>query len=446
MLLLLALACPTPVLDDSAAVPEGTPTWNQDIAPLVEERCAGCHAPGEIGPFSLTDFASAAPMASAMSAAVDADRMPPWGARATDECTPRYGWKNDLTFSEEEKALLRAWAEAGAPEGDPETAAEIPPTVSLTLEGANQHLEPRVGFAASGNQDQYTCFVMDPELAQEAWITGVQVVAGNRAVVHHALIFADRSGSAAALANADGYYNCPANEGLGGDLIGAWAPGAVPNETPEGVGITVAAGSMIVMQIHYHPLGEVADVDVTGVDIRWQDTKPEHPAVLALVGNANSEGDGLLPGPNDDAGVEFRIPAGATGHTETMEFKIRDAQVKYQVFMAGTHMHYVGTDMAIWVDHKKPEGDETESECLVQTPAWDFDWQRGYDYDTPLETVPQVRTGDTIRMRCTYDNTLANPGVARALSDAGLAEPADVYMGETTLDEMCLGVFGIVYE
>ena len=56
------------------------------------------------------------------------------------------------------------------------------------------------------------------------------------------------------------------------------------------------------------------------------------------------------------------------------------------------------------------------------------------------------RAGDAPRARCTYDNTLANPGVARALSDAGLAEPADVYMGETTLDEMCLGVFGIVYE
>ena len=442
MVMFFVLAC-------ASITPEAgadSPTWNQDIAPLVEARCAGCHAPGEIGPFPLTDYASAAPMASAMAASVESGSMPPWGAEATDECTPRYGWKNDISFTDEEKALLQAWADAGAPEGDPATAAELPPTISLTLEGANQHLEPRAGFVANGGRDQFTCFVMDPELVEERWLTGVQVTAGNKEVVHHALIFADSSGQAAALANADGYYDCAANQGLGGDLIAAWAPGAVPNETPPGVGIAVAAGSDIVMQIHYHSVGDEAEIDVTALDIRWQDTRPDRQAVLALVGNASSRGDGLQPGPNDDRGIEFRIPAGASGHTETMEIALDSPGTRYQLYMAGTHMHYVGTDMAIWVDHANPEGDEPASECLVQTPNWNFDWQRTYAYDTPLETVPQARFGDTLRLRCTYDNTLSNPGVARALSDAGQDEPADVYLGETTLDEMCLGIFGVVVE
>lgn len=443
MVLLLALACPSTL----PSAGNEAPTWNQDIAPLVEARCAGCHAEGEIGPFSLTDYASSAPMAAAMAEAVESGSMPPWGAEATDECTPRYGWKNDLSFSDEEKALLRAWSDAGAPEGDPATAAELPAPISLTLDGANQHLEPRAGFVASGSRDQFTCFVMDPELKAERWITGVQVTAGNKAVVHHALIFADSSGEAAALANADGSYDCPTGVvGLGGELIAAWAPGAVPNETPEGAGIAVAAGTQIVMQIHYHPVGDIADVDVSEVDIRWQDTPPEHRALLALVGNVSHRSDGLQPGPNDDRGVEFRIPAGATGHTETMEVNVDSPEARYRIYAAGTHMHYVGTDMAIWVDHATPEGDEPSSECIVQTPNWNFDWQRTYTYDTPLETAPQARFADTIRLRCTYDNTLSNPGVARALSDAGQAEPADVYLGETTLDEMCLGIFGIVVE
>ena len=58
----------------------------------------------------------------------------------------------------------------------------------------------------------------------------------------------------------------------------------------------------------------------------------------------------------------------------------------------------------------------------------------------------RLRSRLTLRLRCTYDNTLSNPGVARALSDAGQDEPADVYLGETTLDEMCLGIFGVVVE
>jgi hypothetical protein len=446
MLLFFSLACPSPSADESGAAGVETPTWHADVAPVVMQSCAGCHTAGAIGPFPLDSYEAAAPMAAAIAGAVESGSMPPWGAESTDECQPRFAWKDDPSLSDEEKDMLRRWADAGAPEGDPASAAAVPDPISLTLEDANQRLSPEVGFAASGNRDQYTCFVMDPGLSTTRWLTGVQVEAGNEEVVHHALIFADESGDAASRANADGFYACPGNEGLGGQLVGAWAPGAVPTETPEGAGIEVAAGSAIVMQIHYHPRGEVAATDITSVDLRWVDEAPEHPAVLTLVGNADDEASGLLPGPNDDDGVEFRIPAGAKDHTEEMAFPIDSGRRTYQVYMAGTHMHYVGTDMRVWVDHHKPEGDEPASECLVQTPNWDFDWQRGYAYDAPLADVPQVRNRDTLRMVCRYDNTLENPGVQRALSDAGETEPQDVYLGETTLDEMCLAVLGIVYE
>ena len=48
-------------------------------------------------------------------------------------------------------------------------------------------------------------------------------------------------------------------------------------------------------------------------------------------------------------------------------------------------------------------------------------------------------------MRCTYDNTLDNPGTRRALDDGGYDAPIDVYLGEGTLDEMCIGLFSYVY-
>ena len=31
-------------------------TFNRDIAPILFARCASCHRPGEIGPFSLLDY------------------------------------------------------------------------------------------------------------------------------------------------------------------------------------------------------------------------------------------------------------------------------------------------------------------------------------------------------------------------------------------------------
>ncbi|HYP90264.1 MAG TPA: hypothetical protein VEQ59_18965, partial [Polyangiaceae bacterium] len=64
-------------------------------------------------------------------------------------------------------------------------------------------------------------------------------------------------------------------------------------------------------------------------------------------------------------------------------------------------------------------------------------------YDTPIDQAPALRSGDVLNLRCTYDNSMQNPFVARALAEQGLSAPRDVVLGEQTLDEMCLGIFGI---
>jgi hypothetical protein len=104
-------------------------------------------------------------------------------------------------------------------------------------------------------------------------------------------------------------------------------------------------------------------------------------------------------------------------------------------------MHYVGTDMRIGVT-RAAAGAEPAEECLLDTPKWDFDWQRGYRYDVPIEQAPSVATGDVLNLRCTYDNSMQNPHVQNALVEQGLTAPRDVLLGEETLDEMCLGIFG----
>jgi hypothetical protein len=114
-----------------------------------------------------------------------------------------------------------------------------------------------------------------------------------------------------------------------------------------------------------------------------------------------------------------------------------------RIFAASSHMHYVGTDMVVGVQHHTSTTGVPDAECLVQTPRWDFQWQRLYSYDTDLESVPRLHPGDEIYLRCTYNNSMSNPFLARALAEQGLSEPKDVQLGEATLDEMCLGVFGV---
>jgi hypothetical protein len=430
------------------------PTFHEDIEPILQKSCLTCHSPGRIAPFSLVKYEDAKPLAGVMASSTADRSMPPWGAVETDECQPPQPFKHDIRLSADEIATIDAWAKAGAPEGDP---AKAPPPFELPpddLSGKNAELVPGTPYVTSGDKDQFRCFVLDPQLAQTRYLNGAHIVPGNAKVVHHALVFLDRSGQSKQLADADGGYTCFGGPQVPAELVEAWAPGAFPFEFPPNVGTEVPAGSLFVMQIHYHPAGQTADPDATKVELRFTDTAPEYRTRFALIGNFKTfdanKNTGLLPGPDDTNGVEFRIPANKAGHTETMQYTVpatlggKPVPQDLLVYGAGTHMHYVGTDMKISVAHAAPAAGEPKDECFVQTPKWDFNWQRTYSYDVPLASLPKVHPGDVLTFRCTYDNTLQNPFVAQALAEQGLKMPMDVTLGEQTLDEMCLGLLPLL--
>jgi hypothetical protein len=198
--------------------------------------------------------------------------------------------------------------------------------------------------------------------------------------------------------------------------------------------------------VHYHPTGAAQTDDATAVQLRgYKSGIPEYVATATLIGNAKvakAGGFGLQAGPNDGATPQFRVPAGAVDHTESMRFQIPATVRQSRIWVVGTHMHYVGTDMRIEIE-REASGSEPASECLLETPRWDFNWQRGYVYDVRIGQAPTVQGGDILTLHCTYDNSMHNPFVQQALVEQGLNEPRDVTLGEETLDEMCLGIFGI---
>jgi hypothetical protein len=106
----------------------------------------------------------------------------------------------------------------------------------------------------------------------------------------------------------------------------------------------------------------------------------------------------------------------------------------------GSHMHWAGVDMKIEVERRNPVPGQPAKECLLGTPKYDFNWQRGYTFDEPLEKLPTIGAGDKVRFTCTYDNTLENNNIRRALAEKQQATPSDIHLGEQTTDEMCLGV------
>ena len=432
---LFLAACP------EAPPPEDAPTWYQDVQPIVVGHCAACHEPGGVGGVELTDYQSARQWADVMASEAEARTMPPWHAVSTEECTRSRPWKDDVRLSDEQIATLSAWAAAEGPEGDAATATSLPETPMLDLEGVTDSIYPEFSWESGGDSDQYQCFTIDPGLSETNYLTGFQVVPDNLAVVHHVLFYLDEQGASETLADDRGTYECFGGPGVDGALVGVWAPGMPAQEFPEGSGFEIPGGSRFVMQVHYSPRGAVAQEDHTGVDLRLQSTPTPRRALVSLRGN----GTGLQPGPGDEGGVEFRIPAGSTDHTETMRISLPDGFPDLTLWGAGTHMHLLGVDMTVEVERASPVGDEPVRECLVQTPAWDFNWQRLYNYDVPVEELPVVRGGDTLVLECTYNNSLSNPFLAEELRNQGAEDPVDVLLGESTLEEMCLAVLGVMY-
>jgi hypothetical protein len=421
-------------------------TWHQDIAPLVTAKCVGCHNDKGIAPFSMERYEDVVAWAGAMVTQTASGAMPPFLAEDTDECVPRYTWKDDLRLSEPQKALIKAWAHAGAPEGDAATAAELPPPVELTLKSPDMHLAIPTPVDIDGNRDQFWCFVIETKLDHDQWFSAMQINAGNAKVVHHVLVFNDVNNAVDAKRAADGKYECFGGVGVSGaSLVSAWAPGGIPFRTPKDVAFQFKAKSRLILQVHYHPTGEKQTDTATGIDLQFASGTPKYSTAVRLIGNFVSPVlvGGLLPGPDDPPGVvEFKIPAGVKKHTESMTSLVNGAN-DLLIWSMGTHMHYVGRSMSVHLKRAAPKDGEPEQECLIHTPAWNFNWQRGYAYDTPLDQVPVARSGDKFLFQCEYDNSMENPFVANALKQQGLSAPRDVYMGETTLDEMCLGAFGI---
>lgn len=460
-----------PVAASSQAL---TVTWHQDVAPIVIEKCSGCHKKGGIAPFSVEDFESAAPLAELMASAVERGTMPPFLAQETDDCAPKLPWRNDLRLSDEEKATLRAWADADAPEGDADDAAEVTDPESVTLEREDVVMALPEPISVSGSTDLHLCYVLDPKLEEDAYVIGRLITSGNEKVLHHVVSYVITPGKnedgsprskaqlAAAVEAEKGvgvgeYYDCfggPALETVQTEMLDAWAPGALPNMAPDNSGQPIDKDSLVLLDMHYHPTGAGKETDSdTQLALMLAESAPTYVSRTILIGNFEGKldtgaGVGELVKQDGEEEAEFMIPAGAKDHVEEMTWtwKFDDTPlgpVQLMVFGMGTHMHYVGRDMAVFLE--TADKSDEEDQCLIQTPAWDFNWQRGYGFDADMDELPKMGDGDTLRLRCVFDNSMDNAFVRDALRDQGLDAPVDVPLGEDTLDEMCLAAIGIMY-
>src|SRR4030095_2087808 len=93
--------------------PQAAPTFAKDVAPIMFNKCATCHRPGEVAPMSLLSYEDARPWAKAIKSKVVAREMPPWGADMTQTLPMR----NDISLTQKEADASAAAVEGGGGAG-----------------------------------------------------------------------------------------------------------------------------------------------------------------------------------------------------------------------------------------------------------------------------------------------------------------------------------------
>ena len=266
-----ALAVPLAALA-MARGDERAPSFARDVAPLISEKCAGCHQVGGIAPFPLSTARQISTRAGSIAAAVQSGAMPPWppGTRS-----PAYVGESTRTLSAAQRATILEWVRAGAKVDGPARKPAAPTRPEVRQGEKLVNLPMPAAYrpsAASGVTDDYRCFLLDPKQTSDASVTSARIEPGQRKVVHHVILFRVAPGQAAAAKSLDarssgpgwscfGGTGLPAGDGSGiadslnnANWIAAWAPGWGGNRLPEGTGVSLPAGSQIVMQVHYNLL------------------------------------------------------------------------------------------------------------------------------------------------------------------------------------------------
>jgi tetratricopeptide (TPR) repeat protein len=382
------------------ARPDGTLTFNKDIAPILFEHCAPCHRPGEVAPFPFLTYQDARKRASQMVEVISSGFMPPWLPE------PGYGeFAGSRGLSVDEIGMIRQWVNEGGREGDP---ADLPPVPQWTEGWQLGEPDlivrlPETYMLRAEPPDVFRNFVIPDLVTSDRWVRAIEFRPGNAALVHHAEFRVDRSESSRRLDAEDPEPGFDGMDAEGatmpdGHFLG-WAPGASPPEVPEGMPWRLGADTDLVIQLHLLPSGKRDAVEPT-IGLFFSDEPPERTPFVIRLGSRTMD-----------------IPAGEP------DYRIADSYtlpVDVTLLAVFPHAHYLGKDMKGFA--VLPDGSKR---WLIRIKDWDFNWQDNFRLEEPLE----LPAGTRLVMQYSFDNSsdnVRNPHFP----------PQRVVFGPSTYDEM----------
>jgi hypothetical protein len=399
-------------LAGSVALNAATPTFDKDVLPILQKRCQECHRPGELAPMSLLTYTDARPWVKAMKTAVLTQKMPPWFA------DPNYGhFANDRTLSKAEIDTLVAWADGGAPEGNPKDA----PPPRAFQDGWNIKPDMIIEMPADFHVPakgtiNYQNILVKAHFDQDTWVVAAEMRAGNPKVVHHMRANVRPPGSPWMKDAVPGQAYEEGSEAMAGakegaDLLGKYNPGLGAQTFDVGDSAKlIPKGSDIVFNIHYTAVG----------------TPQTDRSKVGLVFAKHPPKQRYWTSPGTPAAFNLAIPAGDSNAEVVSEVTVGVSGAKLVYIQP--HMHLRGKDYELRLLY--PTG-ETET---IFKGKWNFDWQVGYQLAKPI-LLPK---GTRIRAIAHYDNSANN----KYNPDPNKT----IWWGDQNWDEMQSGFLGLVFD
>jgi hypothetical protein len=386
-----------------ATPPPEAPTFDNEIVRIFQQNCQTCHHPGDIAPFSLMTYPDSVAYADSIKYMTQTRQMPPW--KAAQGCGDFVGVR---TLSQHDIDLIARWVDSGAPEGN---AADLPPAKSFdsgwSAGTPDLVLAMPKPFTPPADRDEYRCFSIPVQTSGDVQLSMLDFRPGDRGTVHHIIPYLDTTGASAKLDPNGNGYEC-----FGGSLLdsatpmGGWSSGARPTPLPEGTALRIPKGSRVIMQVHYHPhFGRVAP-DQTQIGIYAATGTISKQMHYNFIFNDN-----------------FVIPAGAA---DTRVDAFGRTGIDIEIVSIYPHMHLLGSSMKI-----EAQMPGAASQCMIEVPQYDFNWQGQYVYRTPFA----IPSGGSIHVEAHFDNSTDNPRNPSS-------PPRDVRWGEATTDEMCVAMIG----
>jgi hypothetical protein len=359
-------------------------TYNQDVFPIVRDRCGRCHVAGGVAPMSLLTYKDAVPWGESIRTELIAGHMPPWNV---EDAPGRF--KNPQTLTARELNILLTWVSGGNPAGD---ADHLPPPITMQPGwrlGAPDLVLPLPSefTLAADSSEQTHEFILATGTKETRWVRAVDLLPGAAAVVRSATIVvrSDR-------AQDSGQEGTPPER-----VLAMWVPGDEPVPLDASGAFRLPAGAELAVRVHYKKTWEyerVAMTDRSQVGVYYGERPADELRALALAPDHPS----------------------AENPSRQLSFsRVVEEDLQALALYPDSRLANVG----LRVEAVRPDGSRVELIRFHPQP----DWARRYWFAHPI-SLPR---GTRLEAVATFDAELLPPGAAPT-------RPADGATVRLTLD------------